>query len=237
MKEGDLSTLAEKLGSQNAILSLQRSKRDVVDNDSALRMLAAFEKVGLSGKGEHGADFLTQTIQGLGEGGGDNQMLFKYEAAKRPRPDLAGDPAALRRFVRFNSDDPKYQAEFFKFAKRASGGSQMAMDDILYSMFDPKSEKDMDIYGDLMNNKDGSMDMLSGKIDPDKRRKATLNREQMYQDATNDVGAVQQVTKDFSNGMQDLLIEMKSIVTTLDKGIKVINWPTWITGNKTKSGK
>lgn len=237
LKENDLSTLAEKLQSQNTILSLQRSKRDIVDNDSALRILAAFEKVGLSDKGERGSDFINQTIQGLGEGGSDNEMLFKYEAAKRARPDLAGDPAALRRFVRFNSDDPKYQAEFFKFAKSVSGGSKMAMDDILYTMFNPESEKDMDIYEDLMNNKDGSLDTLSGKVGINKNRKSTLNKETMYSDATNDVGAVTNIMKDFSNGMQDLLIEIKSMGEKFDKGFKILNWPSWFSSNKTKSGK
>lgn len=237
LKKNDLSTLAEKLQSQNTILSLQRSKRDIVDNDSALRILAAFEKVGLSDKGERGSDFINQTIQGLGEGGSDNEMLFKYEAAKRARPDLAGDPTALRRFVRFNSDDPKYQAEFFKFAKSVSGGSKMAMDDILYTMFNPESEKDMDIYEDLMNNKSGALDTLSGKIGIDKTRKKTLDKETMYKDATNDTGAVTNVMKDFSNGMQDLLIEIKSIGEKFDKGFKILNWPSVFSSNKTKSGK
>lgn len=237
LKENDLSTLAEKLQSQNTILSLQRSKRDIVDNDSALRILAAFEKVGLSDKGERGSDFINQTIQGLGEGGSDNEMLFKYEAAKRARPDLAGDPVALRRFVRFNSDDPKYQAEFFKFAKSVSGGSKMAMDDILYTMFNPESEKDMDIYEDLMNNKSGALDTLSGKVGINKKRKSTLDEKTMYQDATNDTGAVTNVMKDFSNGMQDLLIEIKSIGEKFDKGLKILNWPSWFSSNKTKSGK
>lgn len=237
LKEGDLSTLAEKLNSQNAILTLQRSKRDIVDNDSALRVLAAFEKVGLSDKGEKGGDFLNQTIQGLGEGGSDNEMLLKYEAAKRARPELANDPAALRRFVRFNSDDPKYQSEFFNFAKKVSGGSKMAEDDILYTMFNPDSEKDMDIYGDLMNNKNGSLDTLSGKVGIDKRRKATLNTDTMYKDAQSSVGAVSTATKDFSNTMQELLIEMKSMSTSFDKGMKILNWPSWFSGNKTKSGK
>jgi hypothetical protein len=237
LKEGDLSTLSEKLNSQNSILTLQRSKRDIVDNDSALRILASFEKAGLSGKGDKGGDFLNQTIQGLGEGGGDNEMLFKYEAAKRARPDLAGDPAALRRFVKFNSDDPKYQAEFFKFAKKVSGGSKMAEDDILYSMFNPQSEKDMDIYGDLMNNKDGSLDTLSGKVGIDKTRKGTLNSDTMYKDAQSSVGAISTMTKDFSNTMQELLVEFKSMGEKFDKGFKILNWPSWFSGNKTKSGK
>lgn len=237
LKENDLSTLAEKLQSQNTILSLQRSKRDIVDNDSALRILAAFEKVGLSDKGERGSDFINQTIQGLGEGGSDNEMLFKYEAAKRARPDLAGDPAALRRLVRFNSDDPKYQAEFFKFAEKASGGSKMALEDIMYGIFDPKSEKDLDMYIDLAKNKGGSLDTLTGKIGIDKTRKKTLDRETMYQDATNDTGAVTNVMKDFSNGMQDLLIEIKSMGEKFDKGFKILNWPSWFSSNKTKSGK
>lgn len=223
LKENDLSTLAEKLQSQNTILSLQRSKRDIVDNDSALRILAAFEKVGLSDKGERGSDFINQTIQGLGDGGSDNEMLFKYEAAKRARPDLAGDPAALRRLVRFNSDDPKYQAEFFKFARIASGGSKMALEDIMYGTFDPSSEKDLDMYINLANNKDGALDTLISGKDVNKSRKSTLNEDAMYTNSGNATGAYNELSKSFTNTMQEFLIDFKKIFT--EEGVKIKSMP------------
>ncbi len=219
LKEGDLSTLAEKLQSQNAILSFQRNKRDNVDSDSALRTLAAYESAGLSQKGEKAGEFLNQTMSGLGEGGSDNAMLFKYEAAKRAHPELANDPAALRRLVKFRSDDPKYQAEFFKFAKQISGGSQMAEDDILYTMFNPQSEADMDIYKRMMENKGGARSTLTKTLD--KTRKATLGTDTMSEDAKADVGVITNLETAFSNVMADFFIKMKDAI--LSNPIKTIN--------------
>lgn len=208
LKEGDLSTLAEKLQSQNAILSFQRNKRDNVDSDSALRTLAAYESAGLSQKGEKAGEFLNQTMSGLGEGGSDNAMLFKYEAAKRAHPELANDPAALRRLVKFRSDDPKYQAEFFKFAKQISGGSQMAEDDILYTMFNPQSEADMDIYKRMMENKGGARSTLTKTLD--KTRKATLGMGTMTADAGQDTGNIKSLELSFSNAMQEFFVKIKT---------------------------
>lgn len=236
LKENDLSVLAEKLQAQQSILSLQRSKRDVVDNDSALRVLAAFENIGLSGKGEKAGDFLSQTIQGLGEGGSDNAMMFKYEAAKRARPDLANDPAALRRFVKFNSDDPKYLAESMKFFGQSAGGSEMAMDDMIYTLFNPQSEMDMDIYKKAMRGDAGFSGALNGNID--KSRKGTLNKDAMYADAQTSVGAVTTAMSDFSNSMQKFSINMENFFKNPLK-TSIINWPSWLSDsdNSTRKGK
>jgi len=232
LKESDLSTLTEKLQSQNAILSFQRNKRDVVDSDSALRTLAAYETAGLSQKGDKAGDFLNQTMQGLGEGGSDNAMLFKYEAAKRAHPELANDPAALRRMVKFRSDDPKYQAEFFKFAKQASGGSKMAEDDILYTMFNPQSEADMDIYKRMMENKGGSRSALTKTLD--KTRKATLGIETMKSDATNDTGTVTMLETAFSNVMTNVFNDFKTWATDF---FSFWRKPPVPNPNKTRAGK
>jgi hypothetical protein len=222
LKEGDLSTLSEKLASQQTIMSLQRSKRDIVDNDAALQILSAFEKIGLSDKGEKGGDFLSQTIQGLGEGGSENAMLLKYEAAKRANPDLANDPAALRRKVKFNSDDPKYMKESMKLMGEVSGGSDMALEDILYTMFPNLNEKDLEMYKKAAGGDKGFIDSLSG-IGIDKSRKGTLNKETMYEDAKSSVGEVQTLTKDFGNMTQELFVNLKSLFT--GDGIKISNFP------------
>lgn len=232
LKSNDLSTLTEKMQSQNTILALQRSKRDVVDNESALKLLAAYERVGLSDKGDRAGDFLSRTIQGLGEGGSENEMLLKYQAARMARPDLANDPAALRRFVRFNSDDPTYQAEFFKFAKNISGGSQLALDDILMTMFNPSSEKDLDIYSELMNNRNGALGTLTSKDRLSGVRGSTTDLNAAYNDATNATGDVTELMKTFSNSTQESMDLLKELV----KGVFIKNWPASTNKNEVRKG-
>lgn len=236
LKSTDLSTLSEKLSSQQAIMSLQRSMRDGTDSDSALRVLAAFEKIGLSDKGERGADFLSQTIQGLGEGGSDNAMLFKYEAAKRARPDLANDPAALRRFVRFNSDDPNYMKENFKLWGETAGGSEMAQDDILYTMFPNLNEKDMQLYKRAIKGGDNSFfDTLGGK-GVDTTRSGDLSLQRAYSDSQEMVGAIKEAEQRFVNGLQELSDRFMGIFSS-PIATKVVNLPKNSNSNATKQGK
>lgn len=241
LKEGDLSSLTEKLGAQQSILSLQRQKRDVVDSTSALKVLAAFESIGLSGKGEKAGDFLSQTIEGLGEGGGDNAMLLKYEAARRARPDLANDPAALRRFVRFNSDDPAYMKEAMGFLGNVSGGDDMAMDDIIYTMFNPQSQADMDIYKKAMRGNGDFNSLLSGVgIEDMEQRKGTLDKDTMYDDAMKTVGAVTEAMNGFSNFMQQLFIDPSgalNVNVVSDKTKVGSKNSATIPTNKTRKGK
>lgn len=221
LKEDDLSTLSEKLSAQNTILSLQRSKRDSVDNTDALKMLAAFESAGLSGKGERASGFISQTLQGLGEGGSDNAQMWKIEAARRANPEMANDPAALRRAVRFNPDDPEYMAEFFKMIKERTGGNQMVMDDALYTFFNPESEKDMEIYEQLMAGGDPD-ELLKGRdMDKMKARKSTLNAGTMVSDAESGVGVVTEAIKDFTNQSQGWMDVFSTLVKDLVTGNSV----------------
>lgn len=204
LTETNLTLLSEKLGSQNALMSIQRQKRDVIDTDASLRILAAFESVGLSQKGERGANFLQNTISGLGEGGSDNMMMLKFEAAKRSRPDLSNDPAALRRLVKFNPDNPEYMNEAFKMMGELSGGDEMALDDMLYSFFPGMNEGDMGIYKKAI--KSGNFQsLLKGKgMDQMKQRKGSLNESQMYADATAGVGLTTEAMSGFGNWIKEI---------------------------------
>ena len=212
LKSNDLVTLTEKLKSGESIMSIQRQKRDMVDADSSLKVLAAFESIGLSGKGEKGADFLSNTIQGLGEGGSDNVMMLKLEAAKRSRPDLANDPAALRRLVKFNSDSPEYLNEAFKMFGQISGGDKMAEDDLLYSFFNPQSEMDMDIYKKAMTSGDFSSILKGKNISSMKQRKSGLDEMSMYQDAASGTGTFTQSMMDFKNMISEFSTKFSSIL-------------------------
>jgi hypothetical protein len=214
LKEGDLATLTEKLQTQQTLMSIQRTKRDIVDVDSSLRMLAAFESIGLSQKGDKAGDFLSQTIQGLGEGGGDNLMLMKYEAAKRAHPELAYNPAELRRFVKFNSDDPKYIEQFMKMSGEWTQGNQMARDDLLYSFFNPQSEYDMELYERAMTSGDFS-GYMTGRKAIDKSRKGTLSKEFAASESSTMTGAM----SDLMAGFQSLI---GSVSTTIEN---------WLTNN------
>ncbi len=213
LKEGDLVTLTEKLASQQTILSLQRQKRDSVDNDSALKLLSAFESIGLSKKGERGGDFLSQTIEGLGEGGSGHLMMLKIEAARKSRPDLAGDPAALRRLVRYGSDDPDYISKFFEMAGKMTEGNEMAMDDLLESFFKPESLEGLNIYKRAL--KGGNFqDLLKGRrLEEMKERKATLDPESRLTDATSSVGVSTEGLALFGNKLQLILNEIISVVS------------------------
>lgn len=237
LKENDLSTLNEKLQSQNSIMEVQRAKRDLVNSETSLRMLASFEKIGLSDKGERGGNFLSQTIQGLSEGGSDNEMLLKYQAVRMARPDLANDPAKLRRFVKFNSDDGKYQSEFFKLVGRISGGNEMALDDILMTMFPNANEKDLDMYYNMIQNKGGSLDFLSGKGKMDMSLRNGLSLESAYEDSKSSVGTTTEVQATFGNWIKEAMVYLKGMNDTLEKGIKVTNMPkTEIRNNNVRSG-
>lgn len=193
LKEGDLATLGEKLQTQTTLMGIQRTKRDLVDTDSSLRMMAAWESIGLSQKGDKSGDFLSQTISGLGEGGGDNLMLLKYEAAKQAHPELQNDPAALRRFVKFNNDDPAYMNQFFKMTGKMTRDNQMAQDDMLYSFFNPQSEYDMTLYERAMKDGDFS-GFLTGEKGIQKKRKGTLS-----------TGYAQQESESMSGGLKSLI--------------------------------
>lgn len=221
LKEGDLAVLQEKMNIQANLFDIQRSKRDAVDVDDSLRIMAAFESIGLSQKGERGGEFLSQTIAGLGEGGGDNAMLLKYEAAKRARPDLANDPAALRRFVKFHSDDPEYMKSAFGFFGEITNNNDMARDDLMYTMFNPQSEYDMDMWSQAMQGGGKFNQYLSGK-GIDKTQRGTLTGAQIQADAEAATGGLTQLISDFKNQISDI-------------GVSINNWLEGVTGSGDKA--
>lgn len=211
LKSGDLSSLSEKLKSQETIMTIQREKRDVVNTESSLRTLAAFEKIGLSGKGERGASFLQATIDGLGEGGNENVMMLKYEAAKRAHPELNGDPAALRNFVKYEGDDTKYIKESFQMMKQMSGNSKLAQDDLIRGWFPNANKKDMEMYRKAMNGDNSFFETLSGG---GINTQNSFNKGQMYSDAAASTGQLTETAMEFMNKITDLSAQFESFMTT-----------------------
>lgn len=217
LKEGDLATFGEKIATMQTLMTIQRSKRDLVDTDESLRMLSAWEAIGLSQKGEKAGDFMQQTIQGLGEGGSDNLMLLKYEAAKQAHPELANDPAALRRFVRFNSDDPAYMAQYLQYGGRITADNKMAMDDFLYSTFNPQSEYDMELYERAMKSGDfGSIMKSQGAMKG--KRSGTMTQEYAAYEAQGMVGGLDQLVSGFKESIGDLAMSFENWLGSVTGG-------------------
>ena len=222
LKEGDLATFGEKIATMQTLMQIQRSKRDLVDTDESLRMLSAWEAIGLSQKGEKAGDFMQQTITGLGEGGSDNLMLLKYEAAKQAHPELANDPAALRRFVRFNSDDPAYMAQFFQYAGRITGDNKMAMDDLLYSFFNPQSEYDMELYQRAMESGDFT-NIMQGQGKMKGKRSGTMTQAYAAEEAKGMVGGLDQLVAGFKEGIGDLAMSFENWLSSVTGGGSTID--------------
>ena len=223
LKEGDLATLGEKLATQTTLMSIQRSKRDLVDTDSSLRMMAAWESIGLSQKGEKAGDFLSNTIRGLGEGGSDNEMLLKYEAAKQAHPELANDPAALRRFVRFNNDDPEYMNTYMQMVGNMTGGNNMAFDQLMYSQFNPESEYDMNLYERAAGGEGDFAAYATGQKGIQKGRKGTLSQEYARQEAGQMVGGLDQLVTGFKEAVGDFGKMVEDFFSNNSVDVNVIN--------------
>lgn len=230
LKEGDLAVLTEKLDSQRTIMDFQRQKRDVADTDSSLKILAAFESIGLSSKGEKGAGFMQNTLEGMGDGGPDNLMLLKYEAMKKAHPEKANDPAALRRMIRFHPDDEGYMGQMFKTIGEVAGDQdtqtgRLAMDDILMTMFPNANENDLEIYKKAI--KSGNFGaLLQGKgFEKLKTRKTTLTDSAIMEDAEGQVAITTQIKKDFQNSIHEASSSMMNFFTGHSEGgaIKVKN--------------
>lgn len=221
LKEGDLATLQEKMGIQTNLMDIQRGKRDAVNVDDTLKIMSAFESVGLSQKGEKGGEFLANTISGLGEGGGDNAMLLKYEAMKRAHPEAANDPAKLKRLMKFHNDDPEYMKSAFGFFGDITKGNQMAQDDLMYTMFNPQSEHDMDMWGSAMSGKGSFNNLLTGK--PDKQWKGSLTAGQINKDATSASGGLTQIITEFQNAISNIGVSITNFFGDVAGGDKSIN--------------
>lgn len=230
LKSDDLVTLSEKMKTGETIMSLQRQKRDSVDGDGMLRLMAGFEAAGLSGKGERSGEFMRNTIEGLGEGGSDNVMMLKFEAMKNAHPEKANDPAALRKMIKFHSDDPAYIMQSLKQIQELSGGSNMAEYDLMQAFFPNANEKDMEIYKKA--GKTGSVqDLFMGKgLSSLKQRKAGLDETAMSEDAQSGTGNFSQATADFTNKITEMAKSMTDAIDWFTGG-GVVN--TAIVANKT----
>lgn len=207
LKEDDFNTLSEKLVSAQTIMSLQRNKTDTTNSTDALRILAGFESVGLSGKGEKAGDFLNRTINGLGEGGGDNLMMLKYQLMAESNPELLNDPAAMQRALKYKNTDPKYIEHSLKRLYQMSEGNQVNYQSLIYEMFGSDlSELDLQMYMDVGKGKGDFNKIVGG-------RKGTMTKGQMYEDAYASVGQLSQWMNQFQGGMQDFYMLAKGVIT------------------------
>ena len=204
-------------------MSIQRTKRDLVDTDSSLRMMAAWESIGLSGKGEKAGDFLSNTVRGMGEGGSDNEMLLKYEAAKQAHPELANDPAALRRFVRFNNDDPEYMNTYMQMVGEMTGGNNMALDQLMYSQFNPESEYDMSLCERAAGGEGDFEGYATGTKAIQKGRKGTLSQAYAREEAAGMVGGLDQLVAGFKEVIGDVATQLESWFSGNSVSVDVIN--------------
>lgn len=217
LKEGDLATLSEKLQSQNVIMSIQRQKTDSTDSAAALRLLAGFESIGLSGKGEKGGDFLQRTISGLGESGNDNLMMLKYQFMSEVHPELMNDPAEMQKALKYQNSDPEYIKHSLSRIKEMSGGNKMNWQSIIYGMFgDDMSSLDLDMY---WNADKMDINPVIGS------RKQTLSKEQSVIDSQSSVGLLTEFMNQFQGFMQDWFTLARgaigpdgSVLTTIVKG-------------------
>jgi hypothetical protein len=217
LKEGDLNTLSEKLKSTETIMSIQRSKTDSTNSNDALRLVAGFESVGLSKKGEKGADFLSRTINGLGEGGDDNMMMLKYNWMAQAHPELAQDQAGLQRALKYKNTDPKYISIALKDIYKMSGNDPLRYQSMIYKTFgEDTNELDLEMYKKF-GKEGGNMNLKIGG------RNGTLTKSQSYQDANSSVGQMTQWLNNFQGTMQDGFSIFKGVLAPGGTAIKTID--------------
>lgn len=215
LKEGDLATLGEKLESTSTIMSIQRQKTDSTDSNQALKLLAGFESLGLSKKGEQASGFINRTINGLGEGGSDDIMMLKYQMMAETNPELLNDPAAMQRAMKYKNTDPKYIEHSLKRIKEISGGNQMNYQSLIYEIFGGDlSEHDLDMYTKGGSGK-GVWDAKIGG------RSNTLTKDQAYSDAGTSVGQMTEFMNQFQGMMQGWFSGIKGIVSPGGNAINV----------------
>lgn len=222
LKEGDLSTLSEKLQSQNVIMGIQRQKTDLTNSTEALRLLSGFESVGLSGKGERGGDFLQRTINGLGAGGDQNLMMLKYQFMSEVHPELMNDPAEMAMAMRFNNSDPEYIKHSLSRIKEMSGGNKMNWLSMIDGLFGADASKlDLDMW---WNADKMDINPIIGS------RKKTLSKQQSIEDAQSSVGQLTEWMNQFQGVMQDLFTSARKLVGDYSDGdsikVKVTNPPS-----------
>jgi hypothetical protein len=179
--------------------------------------LAGFESVGLSGKGEKAGDFLSRTINGLGEGGGDNLMMLKYQLMAETHPELLNDPAAMVRALKYKNTDSNYIQHSLKRLYQMSGGNQVNYQNLIYEMFGSDlSELDLQMYKDVGKGEGNFNAMVGG-------RKGTMTKGQMYEDAYASVGQLSQWMNQFQGGMQNMYMLAKGVITGDGGALKTVS--------------
>ena len=218
LKSTDLVSLQNKINTQATLFEIQRSKRDVVDPDNSLRMLAAFESIGLSKMGNKSGDFLSSVIGGLGEGGSDNAMLLKTEMVKRAHPELANDPVGIRKFLKYHNDDPEYMSEALRGFGEIAGDNEMVKDDLISNIFNPSSEMGYDMISKGFKSKKGTefSNLLAGK-GLNKSEDPTFTKDQMYKDAQSGTGGLTEAINGFKNIIGDLGVSVNDGFSKLSK--------------------
>ena len=149
--------------------------------------------------------------------------MMKYEDVFKSHPELKGDPAAAREFLKFGgSTDPAYMKATFEGIKRRSGGNKLAEQDELFARFNPQSAQDMQIYRDVMAGKEGSLDAFLGK-GINTTRKATLGKAQMNADAQSSVGVTTEFELKLLNQIQQSSIDQKEFFKEVTNYFKTKN--------------
>ena len=134
IKPNDLTLANEKANLMVRMQSSQLSRREQFDTKEILSTMAAFEKLGGSGKDMRAGDFMEGAFAGVREGGDKNQMLLKIQAAKEAHPNLASNQVALAKIVE-KGDDPAYLAAAVKMLKRITAGDEVSSYYLMKKMF------------------------------------------------------------------------------------------------------
>lgn len=88
LKTTDFSTFQEKMNIWTSLVTEQRSRTADVSNESIMRQIAAFEKIGVSKYGDQGASIIEQFNRGFESKGRSNLDVLKSEIARDIFPEL-----------------------------------------------------------------------------------------------------------------------------------------------------
>lgn len=134
IKPNDLTLANEKAQLMYRMQASQSTRREQIDNKQILDAMAAFEMLGGSGKDWRAGDFIEGAYSGIREGGDQNMMLLKTQAAAESFPELAGNPVELAKIVE-KGDDPRYLAGSLKMLRRITQGDQVSQYYLMKKLF------------------------------------------------------------------------------------------------------
>lgn len=134
IKPNDLTLANEKAQLMYRMQGSYASRHEKIDTKEIISNIAAFEKLGGSGKDWRAGDFIEGAYSGIREGGDKNQMLLKIQAAKEAHPELANNQVALSKIVE-KGDDPEYLKSTLKMLKRITNGDEVSQYHLLKKYF------------------------------------------------------------------------------------------------------